>query len=253
MCLLCLIIIQSCHFNFRINKPFACSCYVICISCSSSVFLDVPRAQIMGFFKNLPTNHEAAHVTTWRNAIFKQMSSDCRRTYSRLRAVPPFPSSDILRVENGRMGPTLSALVSALGFRARYFTGGKRRDKSQSKKNAASQRLRSVFYLLVVSGQKCIEVIRWLGQRWSTCRRSFVVKLRYVTDTGGNLCKQKLWLILEQYEESNLSLRAVLVWNTSLGFAAFGECLAIQLAFDYHVEVDKTVEHCPLSSKGKTN
>ena len=42
-------------------------------------------------------------------------------------------------------------------------------------------------------------------------RRSFVVTLRYVTDTGGNLCKQKLWLILEQYEESNLSLRAVLV------------------------------------------
>ena len=34
MCLPCLIIIQSCYFDYRINKPFTCSRCVICVSCS---------------------------------------------------------------------------------------------------------------------------------------------------------------------------------------------------------------------------
>ena len=34
MCLPCLIIIQSCYFDFRINKPFTCSCCMIYVSCS---------------------------------------------------------------------------------------------------------------------------------------------------------------------------------------------------------------------------
>ena len=34
MCLSCLIIIQSCYFDYRINKPFICSRCVICVSCS---------------------------------------------------------------------------------------------------------------------------------------------------------------------------------------------------------------------------
>ena len=37
MCLPCLIIIQSYHFDCRINKPFTCSRCVICVSCSVHV------------------------------------------------------------------------------------------------------------------------------------------------------------------------------------------------------------------------
>ena len=33
-CLPCLIIIQSCYFDYRTNKPFTCSGCVICILCS---------------------------------------------------------------------------------------------------------------------------------------------------------------------------------------------------------------------------
>ena len=33
-CLPCLIIIRSCYFDYRINKPFICSRWVICVSCS---------------------------------------------------------------------------------------------------------------------------------------------------------------------------------------------------------------------------
>ena len=49
---MCLIIIQSCYFEYRINKPFACSCCVVCVSCSiCSRDLDVLHAQrIIGFF-----------------------------------------------------------------------------------------------------------------------------------------------------------------------------------------------------------
>ena len=36
-CLPCLIITQSCYFDYRINKPFACFRCVICISCSVHV------------------------------------------------------------------------------------------------------------------------------------------------------------------------------------------------------------------------
>ena len=47
-CLPCLIIIQSCYFDYRINKLFACSRCVICVLYS---VLDVLRAQrSMGFF-----------------------------------------------------------------------------------------------------------------------------------------------------------------------------------------------------------
>ena len=34
MYLPCLIIIQSCYFDYRINKPFTCSRCMICVSCS---------------------------------------------------------------------------------------------------------------------------------------------------------------------------------------------------------------------------
>ena len=37
MCLPCLIIIQSCYFDYRINKPFTYSRCVICVSCSVHV------------------------------------------------------------------------------------------------------------------------------------------------------------------------------------------------------------------------
>ena len=37
MCQQCLIIMQSCHCDNRINKPFACSRCVICVSCSVHV------------------------------------------------------------------------------------------------------------------------------------------------------------------------------------------------------------------------
>ena len=37
MCLPCLIIVQSCYFHYRINKPFACSRCLICVSCSVHV------------------------------------------------------------------------------------------------------------------------------------------------------------------------------------------------------------------------
>ena len=36
MCPPCLIIIQSCYFDYTINKPFTCSRCVICVSCSRS-------------------------------------------------------------------------------------------------------------------------------------------------------------------------------------------------------------------------
>ena len=35
MCQPCLVIIQSCYFDHRINKPFACSRCLICVSCSA--------------------------------------------------------------------------------------------------------------------------------------------------------------------------------------------------------------------------
>ena len=37
MCPSCLIIIQPCYFDYGINKPFTCSCCVICISCAVHV------------------------------------------------------------------------------------------------------------------------------------------------------------------------------------------------------------------------
>ena len=50
MCQPCLIITQSSHFDYRINKPFSHSCCLICVSCFTRD-LDVLRAQrLMGCF-----------------------------------------------------------------------------------------------------------------------------------------------------------------------------------------------------------
>ena len=64
ICLPSLIIIQSCYFDCEVNKPFTCSCRVICFSllCSSllcSRDLDVLRAQkMMVFYFNYPEINE---------------------------------------------------------------------------------------------------------------------------------------------------------------------------------------------------
>ena len=91
--------------------------------------------------------------------IFGFCDGNCR-----LRAVYPLPSSDSIvpsaeiergsvgRVENGRMGEwggLRFRSVSALDFRARYYTitGGKRRDCSQSTATAATElRKTSLIY-----------------------------------------------------------------------------------------------------------
>ena len=51
MCLSCLIIMQSCYFNYRINKPFTYSRCLICVLCSVQSDLGVLRAlKIIGSF-----------------------------------------------------------------------------------------------------------------------------------------------------------------------------------------------------------
>ena len=59
-CLPCLIIIQSCYFD-RINKPFACSRYVICVSCSvhvtSTYYMYVCKGSCF-FYINYPQTNE---------------------------------------------------------------------------------------------------------------------------------------------------------------------------------------------------
>ena len=53
MYLSCLIIMQSCYCDYRINKPFACSRCVICVSCSVHVILTcTTRAKDHGLFFN---------------------------------------------------------------------------------------------------------------------------------------------------------------------------------------------------------
>ena len=51
MCWPCLMIIQSCYSDYRMNKAFTCSHCVICISCSVNSILTFLRMQrIIGFF-----------------------------------------------------------------------------------------------------------------------------------------------------------------------------------------------------------
>ena len=60
MCQPCLVIIQSCYFDYRINKPFAYSRRVICVSCSLD--RDVRRSQrIIGFYLNYPQISEVGN------------------------------------------------------------------------------------------------------------------------------------------------------------------------------------------------
>ena len=65
MCPPFLMIIQSCYFGYRTNKPFACSRCVFFLLCSLD--LDVLRAQrIIGFF--ILTTHKSTrseHPVTW--------------------------------------------------------------------------------------------------------------------------------------------------------------------------------------------
>ena len=67
MCQPCLVIIQSCYFDYRINKPFAYSRRVICVSCSLD--RDVRRSQrIIGFY--YPQISEAETPSRWLSMAF---------------------------------------------------------------------------------------------------------------------------------------------------------------------------------------
>ena len=58
MCRPCLIIIQSCYFDCRINKPFAYSRCLVCISCSVHVIstYHVRKGSCAFFLSSLPTS-----------------------------------------------------------------------------------------------------------------------------------------------------------------------------------------------------
>ena len=45
MCRPCLVMMQSCYFDYRINKPFACSRCLTCISCSVHVIRRITCAK----------------------------------------------------------------------------------------------------------------------------------------------------------------------------------------------------------------
>ena len=66
ICLPCLIIMQYCSSDYGINKPFAYTRYVICVSCMlCSRDLDVLRAQrIMGFL-SYPQINEVLLIKTY--------------------------------------------------------------------------------------------------------------------------------------------------------------------------------------------
>ena len=61
----CLIIIKSCYFDYRINKPFTCSRCVICVSCSGHAILThyVRKGSWALFLKSwLPTNQRGQKI-----------------------------------------------------------------------------------------------------------------------------------------------------------------------------------------------
>ena len=73
MCPPCLIIIQSCYFYYGINKPFACSRCMNCVSRSVHVISkkqrrsrdDVARARAIVLLHNLPINQfDPSYVTS---------------------------------------------------------------------------------------------------------------------------------------------------------------------------------------------
>ena len=71
MCLPCLI--QSCYFDYRINKPFTCSHCLICVSCSVHVISHVLRAQrLMGSFYLTHNSTRSENPTTWKNCDRKK-------------------------------------------------------------------------------------------------------------------------------------------------------------------------------------
>ena len=80
MCLPCLIVIKSCYFHYRINKPFACSrCYLRSVLGSRD--LDVLRAQrIIGFFiliTHKSTRSENAIACMVYISSYQQLSLVC--------------------------------------------------------------------------------------------------------------------------------------------------------------------------------
>ena len=63
-CLPCLIIIRCCYFDYRINKPFTCSCCVICVSCSVHVISTFyeRKGSLAFFYRNYPQINKSDHV-----------------------------------------------------------------------------------------------------------------------------------------------------------------------------------------------
>ena len=72
MCLPCLIIVQSCYFVHGINKPFTCSCCVICVACSVHVISTYyMRKGSWVFYLNYPEIkgvRKSDHMVHFKNA-----------------------------------------------------------------------------------------------------------------------------------------------------------------------------------------
>ena len=50
MCRPCSIVLKSCYFDYRINKPFTCSCCLVSVSCAVyTTFQALHGQRIMGF------------------------------------------------------------------------------------------------------------------------------------------------------------------------------------------------------------
>ena len=72
MSLPCSIMIQSCYFDFKIDKPFTCSCCVICVPCSLFIWSrHVLRAQrIMGVFILIThKSTKSENLVTWQSLV----------------------------------------------------------------------------------------------------------------------------------------------------------------------------------------
>ena len=62
----CLIIIQSCYFDYSINKPFACSRCLICVSSSGHVISTYyVRKGSWAFLSSLPTNQRGRKIRSY--------------------------------------------------------------------------------------------------------------------------------------------------------------------------------------------
>ena len=79
----CLIITQSCYYDYRINKPFACSRCVICASCAKDhrlFYLNYPQINEVGKEMTylckpspLPNQPKQKLITEHRLAMFKNV------------------------------------------------------------------------------------------------------------------------------------------------------------------------------------